>query len=672
MSKAIPSGARRLDRELAVLGLLVLLWILGVVQGLAWLVIVLDVDVAPDPAWGRLVASSVLGCVIAGLSLVADLPATRWPDPRQASATAKRRSATRWLVPFAWLLAPLALWLSWRDRRRTDATSKPDEVELAYAELSRLPRTAGLKFMTWHALAALVAMLILGTQADWPRPTIGLGTAIWAALTAPLVALLVGVIRAILRPDLRGAPRTIDQFSRRSDLRFRVGMVASIAALGAVLAPLLSAFAWNEAGRMSAGPLRAQAVAETLLTLTEDGAGLELGRALGRNPEAVVQVGSRRFGDADRPIPPHAGEIDLDGDGSIDVVVVHRAVASAVVPVDPPLDRPTTWLLVGALVLAATTVGATFIVAGDLRRDVQRASSQVEAVASGRAPTPLVQGSFSTAELRQLVLAVDHLVQRTTEANVEKYVAIEKAKEADRLKNQFLANMSHDLRSPLNSILGFSELLTSGIDGDLTSEQREMVEHIHDSGKHLLRQIDDILDTAKLEAGRLDFDPEPTPGATLVGRAIHQTRKRRPSSIGYEVDVAPGLPPAFVDPYRTVQALENVLTFASERMSEGSLAIRVRLGTSRRGQVLFVQVRTPVRPATAQQLARARRGFFRIPGHAGLGLGLPIAGSILELQGGALSIEDLGEEGGMIFTLELRAPRARRGTGPVREVSEAR
>jgi signal transduction histidine kinase len=312
-------------------------------------------------------------------------------------------------------------------------------------------------------------------------------------------------------------------------------------------------------------------------------------------------------------------------------------------------------------------ITAIVMIAQDIHRDVTRAATRVDAVARGQAPPPMGERSFSTFEVQQLLQSVDRLIRRINDANIAKYVAIEKAKEADRLKSQFLANMSHDLRSPLNSILGFSELLLSGIDGELTSDQRSMVEPIHQSGRDLLQQIDDILDTAKIEASRLDLHPEPTPVATLVNRAIHGAKKRQRVDIGYEVETAPGLPPAFCDPYRTVQAIENVLLFSSERMTQGKVRVELRQGKTERGRMIFVKVHTPVRPATAEQLARARRGFYRIPGHRGLGLGLPIAGSILELEGGALAIEDLGTA--MTFTIQLCAPEARRAVR-VREVRD--
>jgi signal transduction histidine kinase len=305
-------------------------------------------------------------------------------------------------------------------------------------------------------------------------------------------------------------------------------------------------------------------------------------------------------------------------------------------------------------------VAALALLLRDIERDLGRASRQITAVANGEIPEPMAVETFATAELRDLVATVDRLVGRITDANVYKYVLIEKGHEADRLKSQFLANMSHDLRSPLNSVLGFSELLTTGIEGELAADQLEMIGTIHRTGKDLLQQIDDILDTAKIEAGRMELHREPTPPATLITRAIQRARVRVGNPIEFDTVFAPGLPPAFVDPYRTLQALENVLLFAAEGLQRGTIEISCAAKRdSHVGRVIVIGISSPRALVPLAELEQARRGFFRLPGHTGLGLGLPIATSILELQGGALTIEggaDTSLSGHAAMGFELRLP----------------
>ena len=302
----------------------------------------------------------------------------------------------------------------------------------------------------------------------------------------------------------------------------------------------------------------------------------------------------------------------------------------------------------------------------DVERDVDRASRQVAAVADGEIPEPMAVDTFATAELRVLVRAVDRLVGRITDANVAKYVAIEKGQEAERLKSQFLANMSHDLRSPLNSVIGFSDLLLTGIEGELPPAQRERVVTIHRTGKALLQQIDDILDTAKIEAGRMELHREPTPPATLIARAIQRARVRlapdgagQGSPVDFDTTFAPGLPPAFMDPYRTVQAIENVLLFAAEGLESGRVEITCESPASKSVRELVIRIVSPHASVPLAQLEQARKGFFRLPGQTGLGLNLPIATSILELQGGSLTIEDGSSSslnGRAALAFELRMP----------------
>ena len=299
--------------------------------------------------------------------------------------------------------------------------------------------------------------------------------------------------------------------------------------------------------------------------------------------------------------------------------------------------------LLVVFIVFALSAGAVslLLLLRDVDRDLGRAGRQVGSVANGDIPEPMAVETFATRELRELVAAVDRLVGRITDANVAKYVLIEKGQEADRLKGQFLANMSHDLRSPLNSVIGFSELLTTGIEGELSPDQREMVVAIHQTGRSLLQQIDDILDTAKIEAGRMELHAEPTPPATLLSRAIERARPHLDPQLEIETSFAAGLPPAFADPYRTAQALENVLRFAAEGLSQGHIAMScsAQREPNDGNHDLVIRVTSPRALGSLEALEQAQRGFVRVPGQSGLGLGLPIATSIFELQGGSLRIE---------------------------------
>src|SRR4030095_7533993 len=121
-----------------------------------------------------------------------------------------------------------------------------------------------------------------------------------------------------------------------------------------------------------------------------------------------------------------------------------------------------------------------------------------------------------TAEVRRLLAAANRLLERVPRLTVESFLAVERAEEARRLKSQFLANMSHDLRSPLNSILGFSELLLRGLEGEISPGQRVVLAAVHSTGLNLLRMLTEILDTAKVESGKLELHRQSTQPAEIL------------------------------------------------------------------------------------------------------------------------------------------------------------
>ncbi|MFY0541529.1 sensor histidine kinase [Nannocystis pusilla] len=268
-------------------------------------------------------------------------------------------------------------------------------------------------------------------------------------------------------------------------------------------------------------------------------------------------------------------------------------------------------------------------------------------------PAPAPQGF----EWQALAQSIEALVARMNEATIARFVALEKAEETDRLRSQFLANMSHDLRSPLNSILGFSSLLLRGVDGTLDGETREMVETIAAAGRDLLQQIDAILDMARIEARRIEKQAEPVPLAPLISKAVQRARNRGGDHINYTVEAVPGLPTAYIDPRHLVQALENLLLFAGKRLTGGSLNIKLRRGDPDAPLGLQLHVTTPLKPASEQQMGLARKGFHRLPGHRGLGLELPIADALLKIEGCRLDVREVGQA--MVFKIHLPAAEAR-------------
>jgi signal transduction histidine kinase len=665
----------RLAVEQRILGLLALLGMLHV----GWLFIWVGLALEPESVATLLDAGTPVLLLALLVALFGNLihvalrmPALRWPADHRGP-----KPLTMALAGFPSLL----LWplLVVRDRRATATDQQPEqEIELAFRELLSLPRVAASSLLLWYAAATIATAFVLARHSPIETGPLLLSIALSLASLLPLVSLAATRIRAMLVPEYLTAPRPNPlALPMQRSLVMRLGGPAGLALLGAVLVPALAGSLGAErlakleardAARRDAASLLRAATADDLVgvvgMLVDD-------PALGfRHGNSV----SGAFPDTDA-----SGLVDTDGDSLPDHLIMvsrvdPRLSASVALPARQPTPLATVLAIIGLGLLAG--VAALALLLRDVERDLGRASRQITAVANGEVPEPMAVETFATAELRGLVAAVDRLVGRITDANVYKYVLIEKGHEADRLKSQFLANMSHDLRSPLNSVLGFSELLSTGIEGELAADQLEMIGTIHRTGKDLLQQIDDILDTAKIEAGHMELHREPAPPATLISRAIQRARVRVGSPIDFDTVFAPGLPPAFVDPYRTTQALENVLLFAAEGLQRGTIEISCEaqrdraaaengLFTQHVGRVIVIRISSPRALVPLAELEQARRGFFRLPGHTGLGLGLPIATSILELQGGVLAIEggsstSLGGRAAMGFELRLPALAARK------------
>jgi signal transduction histidine kinase len=667
---SVAKSQARLAIERRILGLLALLGMLHV----GWLLIWLGLALEPE-ALGQLLdagAPVLLGVLLVALfgnlvHVALRLPAVRWPQIHAS----KGPSA----LPLALAGAPSLLlwpWLALRDRRAWTQPAAPEqEVEFAFRELLSLPRIAASSFALCYGLATIVAAFVLARQdvAELQPVIASIGLALASLL--PLISLAATRIRAMLVPEYLTAPRPDPlALSMQRSLVRRLGGPAGLALLGAVLVPALAGSLWAE--RLAKLEARDAARRDAAALLHAAAANDVVGVAgmLATKPQLGLRdldVRSGAFPDA--LASDVTGLIDTDGDAVPDHLIAssreHPRLSASVRLPDRQGAPLATNLAIIALGLVAG-MAALALLLRDVERDLGRASRQITAVANGEVPEPMAVETFATAELRGLVAAVDRLVGRITDANVYKYVLIERGHEADRLKSQFLANMSHDLRSPLNSVLGFSELLTSGVEGELTADQLEMLGTIHRTGKDLLQQIDDILDTAKIEAGRMELHREPTPPATLIARAIQRARVRVGNPIDFDTAFAPGLPPAFVDPYRTTQALENVLLFAAEGLQRGTIEIACEAQRGEHGsRVIVIRISSPRALVPLAELEQARRGFFRLPGHTGLGLGLPIATSILELQGGVLAIEggsntSLGGRAAMGFELRLPALTARK------------
>jgi signal transduction histidine kinase/CheY-like chemotaxis protein len=233
---------------------------------------------------------------------------------------------------------------------------------------------------------------------------------------------------------------------------------------------------------------------------------------------------------------------------------------------------------------------------------------------------------------------------------------VEALRRASQAKSDFLASMSHELRTPLNAILGFSDLMrTEPADADRRSVPSEWIEHINNAGRHLLELINDVLDLAKIEAGRIELHPEPLELSAAVGEVLAGVRPLADRK-NLEVATRVASDRAMADPGRFRQILYNLLSNAIKYTPDGG-SIRVESGRNDLGEVFIAVSDTGVGIAE-EDFARVFEEFTQVGDPSqhqqGTGLGLALTRRLVETHGGRLDLEStLGE--GSRFTVTLPA-----------------
>jgi PAS domain S-box-containing protein len=242
--------------------------------------------------------------------------------------------------------------------------------------------------------------------------------------------------------------------------------------------------------------------------------------------------------------------------------------------------------------------------------------------------------------------------------------ALRQAEIANRMKAAFLAAMSHELKTPLNAVLGFSEIIRDQMLGDIGNPAyREYAGDIHASGARLLSVINDVLDVSRLEGGLLTIDSQPQSVLDLAETAIALARGITHDQRRIEIDVPHGLPALHVDPRRLAQALGNLLANALKFTPDSG---RVRFSARLQADGgLHMSVEDTGIGMAEETIAQALEPFRQLDGSLarrfeGAGLGLSIAKALAELHGGTLNIQSAVGEG-TIVTIAL--PDSRIGAG---------
>ena len=257
----------------------------------------------------------------------------------------------------------------------------------------------------------------------------------------------------------------------------------------------------------------------------------------------------------------------------------------------------------------------------------------------------------------QSALAIQNakLFREIREKSAELEVANKQLEVANKHKSDFLANMSHELRTPLNAIIGFSEALMDRMFGDLNEKQLDYQKDIHESGKHLLSLINDILDLSKIEAGRMELELSNFHLPTAVSNAVTLIRERAMRhGIALGVDIDERLGDFQADERKVKQVLLNLLSNAVKFTPDGG---RVDVSAKLDSDKVEIAVKDTGVGIAPEDQASLFEEFKQLGKDSsrkaeGTGLGLALTKRLVELHGGQIAVESAVGQGS-IFQVSL-------------------
>jgi signal transduction histidine kinase len=486
------------------------------------------------------------------------------------------------------------------------------------------------------AAGALLAAMAAWLAADGTPPAVAFGLALstGALLALPPVPLYWAARAALGREALPlddGVPHAGHPLS----LALQIGYPVAAVALAALLPSAVLGAAALDVGSVALAKQRALAAGRRLAVAAEP---LGVGAATALVTRTPLEQGARTLlRTAAGTLLPEEAVAEL-----ADLPFVEVPLAGALRGATLQVAYREAGSVGGALLLVtllgfALALPLAAALGGAVAADARNVAAQIERVARDDEPGAI--GGVATLEVRRLTLAINRLLERIPRLTVESFLAIERAGEASRLKSQFLANMSHDLRSPLNSILGFSELLLRGLEGPVSERQRAALEAMHSTGQRLLRMLNEILDTAKVESGKMELHRQSVAPVELLRQATQDAQRGRPPS---EIDqlfvvMQPGIEPIHVDPLRIQQALTHLLNHALDTAPGQKVVLRASRGEHQGGRAFVVDLEYGG-ALDAEERASLFDGFRRVRGHRGLHLALPLAHRLVTLHAGTLAL----------------------------------
>jgi two-component system sensor histidine kinase/response regulator len=216
---------------------------------------------------------------------------------------------------------------------------------------------------------------------------------------------------------------------------------------------------------------------------------------------------------------------------------------------------------------------------------------------------------------------------------------VDRAVEADRVKSDFIASVSHELRTPLNAVLGFSSLVLSGQEGEISDKVRDDLEMVHQAGERLLRIVSNILDSARIEGGHFDLERQPVALLPLLHEVAREAQ-RLDWPLGVRLNVRPpeALHDVFADQPKLVSGLLHILDNAARFTTHGEVTLAARQS----GDEAIVEISDTGPGIDERDLPFIFDKFWQRAGQRGMGgtgLGLALAKSIVEGHGGRIEVK---------------------------------
>ena len=322
-------------------------------------------------------------------------------------------------------------------------------------------------------------------------------------------------------------------------------------------------------------------------------------------------------------------------------------------------------LLILTIGLLTAILLATLYIARDLARPIEQLSDYAlrirERYSSDRAPK-----NFKVRELNHLAEALDNMVERLEERAEELETAWQEAQIANQLKSEFLATTSHELRTPLNAIIGSVRLVRDGCCDD-RAEELEFLQQADDAALHLLKIINDLLDIAKIEAGKVELSLQPVDIQDLCSQCLKMVEPgSEMKRLKLVLELDDRVDRALIDERRVRQMVINLLSNAVKFTPErGQVTLKVWLGYGHQLEQDTRPDHSPVNPNTPYLCLEVQDSGIGIPKdrwhllfrpfqqidssltrkHEGTGLGLALTKRLAELHGGTLSFDSVQDYG---------------------------